>query len=332
MECPFHNAQRLCQIQVERGETYLSQVCATYPRLKYVIDKRVDETLTLSCPESCRIVLLNPNLPISGGNEVDHMNWDDSKSGSALIPYFWPIREFVIGLMRNRAYPLWQRMFLLGTFARRLDAVVRTEVKGAFPAMFKGFLAAVESGTLRASIETIHADLTLQLGMVLELVKLRDGLGGRSSRLSECFDVFLKGIEYERQNTLESMSRVYGAAYARYFAPFFAQHPYILENYLINMIFRGLFPFGGRLFDRAKPPQPGKEYALLAINFALVKGLLIGVAGGHKEAFSSDHVVQTVQTVFKHFEHSPEFLAKAHQALVERRLDDAHGLTMLLRN
>ena len=27
MQCPFHNAERLCQIQVEHGESYLSQTC-----------------------------------------------------------------------------------------------------------------------------------------------------------------------------------------------------------------------------------------------------------------------------------------------------------------
>ncbi len=254
----------------------------------------------------------------------------------SLVSYFWPIREFAIGLIRNRNYSLWQRMFLLGTFSRRLEAVARGEIKGGFSAMLKGFSAAVALGSLRASIETIPADLTLQLGMVLELVKLRSNYALQTPRLFECIDVFCRGIGYGPESALENLSAEYGKAYERYFAPFFAEHPHILENYLINTMFRMLFPFvvedGAKLLDRRATPEPAREFAFLATDFALIKGLLIGVAGGHKEAFSTEHVVQTIQSASKHFEHNHEVVVKAHQILVEKKLDNAHGLTMLLRN
>jgi lysine-N-methylase len=132
------------------------------------------------------------------------------------------------------------------------------------------------------------------------------------------------------------MTTEYSVADERYFAPFFEQHPYILENYLINMIFRKLFSLGVRMGEkqsnRAAIFEPSKEFALLATDFALIKGLLIGVAGGHKEAFSTEHVVQTIQSASKHFEHNYEFVVQAHQILVDKQLDNAHGLTLLLRN
>jgi lysine-N-methylase len=238
--------------------------------------------------------------------------------------------------MRNRTYPLWQRMFLLGTFSRRLQAAARGEIKDGFSTMLKGFSSAVATGSLRAAIETLPADLTLQLGMVLELVKLRSSKALQSPRLFECFDAFSRGIGHGPQATLQNMSVEYGVAYERYFAPFFAEHPHILENYLINMIFRRLTPFSfpsnGKLLDPTATPEPAREFALLATDFALIKGLLIGVAGGHKEAFSVEHVVQTIQSASKHFEHNSQFVTAAHQILVDKKLDNAHGLTMLLRN
>ena len=227
MECPFHNAERLCQIQVELGEEYLSHTCATYPRRSFVIDKLVDKTLTTSCPEACRLVLLNPNLLESDWTGERHMKWDDSNADPTLVSYFWPIREFVIGLIQDRTYPLWQRMFLLGTFSRRLEAVIRGEIKGGFTAMLEGFSAAVASGGLRASIETIPADLALQLGMVLELVNLRPNMhaGASPCRMYRC----LRQRHWIRpRSTLQSMSAEYGMAYERYFAPFLCRaslHP-----------------------------------------------------------------------------------------------------------
>jgi lysine-N-methylase len=333
LRCPFHNADGLCQIQVEFGETYLSRTCASFPRVVYVIDKLEEKTLQLSCPEAARLVLTNPDLLAAPGNNGLVANWDDTGKGEpALRSYFWPIREFAIALMRNRAYPLWQRMFLLGVFSRRLDAIIRGELDRGFPAFLRDFEAAVRSGSLRATMETIPADLALQLDMVMRLVQLRMDGNVMNSRLAECLNAFVEGVGYGRETTLKGQSALYAAAHERFYAPFFRKHPHMLENYLVDMIFRRLFPFSTKLFDGTAKPEPAWEYALLATEFALVKGLLIGVAGFYQEAFSTEHVLQTVQSVFKHFEHNPDFLSNAHQLLVSRGCEDARGLTMLLRN
>jgi len=59
-QCPFHNTEQLCQIQVEHGETYLSRTCAEFPRTARTIDGFEETSLTLSCPEAARLVLMNP--------------------------------------------------------------------------------------------------------------------------------------------------------------------------------------------------------------------------------------------------------------------------------
>ena len=46
-------------------------------------------------------------------------------------------------------------------------------------------------------------------------------------------------------------------------------------------------------------PDRAREFATLMAQFALIRGLLIGVAGHHGVAFSSQHVVATVQTAAK---------------------------------
>lgn len=110
----------------------------------------------------------------------------------------------------------------------------------------------------------------------------------------------------------------------------FARRPYILENYLVNNILRCGFPFGSA--PAGTPVSMSREFALLTAQFALVKGLLIGVTGFHREAFNAAHVVHTVQAASKHFEHHPEFLHLAYQLLVESRMDGVRGLAILLRN
>jgi lysine-N-methylase len=131
---------------------------------------------------------------------------------------------------------------------------------------------------------------------------------------------------------LQSLSAQYELAHDRYFAPFFGRHPHILENYLINTILRCQFPFGRDGMKPGASPSMMREFALLTAQFALMKGLLIGVSGFHGNSFSPEHVVHTVQAASKHFEHHPDFLNEAHLLLVESRMDGALGLAILLRN
>lgn len=353
--CPFLNAEKLCQIQAEHGEDFLSVTCATYPRIAHRIDGLEERALSLSCPEAARLVLLTPHLLASNANGGYRMTWNepwwdgagndlpclspepekDVKQPPAPTPlqrYFWPIREFVIHLLVHREYALWQRLFLLGIFARRLDALVRGEVDRGFVALRHDFSAAVDSGTLRGSMDAIPADLPLQLDMVLRLAGMRLPRSHVGARFVETIEAFKKGIGNGPGATIDLLIENYAKAYEQVYEPFFRARPHILENLLINAVFRTLFPFGNKADKPGAMPEMAREFALLASQFALIKGLLIGVAGCYGPAFCEDHVVQTVQSASKHFEHHPGFLDEAHALLVSSKLDNARGLTMLVRN
>jgi lysine-N-methylase len=336
--CPFLNEGRLCQIQAEHGEEYLSVTCATYPRIQHTIDNLKGTALSLSCPEAARLVLLNPRLLPPAGAAGYQISWEDSGPGeAALLPYFWPIREFTIGLIQNRVYPLWQRLFLVGAFCRRLDALFSNECKpvgqrAGFPSLLRDFSAAVAAGGLRGAMEAIPADLGLQLDMVVRLTGLGSNRARINPRFMECVRAFAGGIGDGVEGTRESQIGRYRAAYSAVYAPFFTRHPHILENYLLNAVFARAFPFGLKDGGLQTHPETAREFALLATQFTLMKGLLIGVAGFYGQAFSVDHVIHTVQSASKHFEHHPEFLAQAHALLTSRGLENTPGLTMLLRN
>jgi lysine-N-methylase len=166
----------------------------------------------------------------------------------------------------------------------------------------------------------------------VELVKLNVDNLQSSPRFHATLKEFIKGAFDETETSMDKQVAKYASSYQRYYAPFFEKHQYILENYLINTIFKEQFPYASKDFDPAATQEPERQFTLLAIKFALIKGLLIGVAGCHQEAFSTEHAVQTIQVVYRHFEHNPKQLSQAYQLLVSKKLDNAHGLTMLLRN
>jgi lysine-N-methylase len=332
LACPMLNEQSLCRIQAELGAEFLCTTCSTFPRRIQKIDGLEEQPLTLSCPEAARLILLDRNPPGHRRKVLHHLTWDDTTTApQPLRTWFWPIRAFTLATIHNRDYPLWQRMFLLSAFSRRLDAIACGELNCGFPTFLREFESAVLSGSLRAAIENVPADLHLQLDILLRLVHLRLDPANPSPRFRSCLQDFMRGIGHPASTPAQQVSS-YRENYSRFYAPFFASHPNILENYLSNLVFYERFPFGNSLFLPDAAPQPAKAFSHLAIQFALIKGLLIGIAGAYKESFSAAHVVRLVQTVSKRFEHSPSFLSEACALLAERGIDNPTGLTMLLRN
>jgi lysine-N-methylase len=110
-QCPLLTPDRLCSIQAEFGEQMLSHTCHTYPRIVHSIGGVQETALTLSCPEAARVVLLAPHLRIPNAPCPDENTQPlvPNDSANSLPPEFWEIRTTVLNLVRNRAYPLWER-------------------------------------------------------------------------------------------------------------------------------------------------------------------------------------------------------------------------------
>jgi lysine-N-methylase len=341
--CPLLTEESLCRVQAELGEGFLTRTCATYPRIANSIGGIEETALTLSCPEAARLVLLDPKLlaPVrlaqKGLAAAGQARYAPAEAAAgdglpSLLPWFRPIRQVVLALAGNRAYPLWQRLFLLGVFCRRLDAIASGELQRSIPDFLGDFEATVASRALLTAMETLPQECAAQLDVVLRLAGMLLHRSNVRPRFVECVQAFTAGIGNSPSATLESLAAHYAQAHDRYFEPFLRRQPHILENYLANTILRCRFPFGREGAQAGAPLSMTRECALLTAQFALVRGLLIGVAGFHGEAFSAAHVVHTVQAASKHFEHHPEFSRLAYELLVESRMDGARGLAILLRN
>ena len=339
-QCPLLTEDRLCRIHGELGQDFLAYSCATYPRIVRTIGGIQEKALALSCPEAARLVLLCPELPvIACAPPADpHCEETDPPGQPQSAPqlWFWPVRNAVLALLKNRDYPLWQRLFLLSLLCQRLNSIWNGDLKQSVPNLLRGFAATVAARTLQPAMDTLPADDQAQLDVVLRLAGLLLHRSNITPRFIECVQWFTAGIGNGPGATLQSLTDNYAAAHNLYYAPFFARHPYILENYLTNLVVRLQFPFGRDAMQpgasAAAPPSMIRESVMLTAQFVLMKGLLIGVAGHHRDSFSAAHVIHTVQAASKHFEHHPEFLQMAYNLLVESRMDGAQGLSILARN
>lgn len=329
--CPLQTSSGLCKVHAELGERALPEICRQYPRYLQMMNGRQEIALALSCPEAVRLVLFTPDLLGPEGAKPVGRGGPSLSASQPLHVWADQIRALVLWLVAGKLrYPLWQRLFMIRLLCHRLDHLRETGAEHTTPALLAEIEQSIVSGALRPALDQLPASTEAQLDIVLQLAGLMLQHSNLPPRFLECVNAFTSGLGNGPQATLASLAAGYETARERWFEPFLARHPQMLENWLVNAILRHRFPFGWQSKEEHAPTTAVQEFDGLAANFALMRGMLIGVAGFHREAFSESHVVHTVQAASKHFEHHPEFLPKARTLLLETGLADARGCALLL--
>ena len=334
-QCPLLTPSRLCAIQAELGEEMLSHACKTYPRILHSTGGTQEAALTLSCPEAARLVLLTPDLLTPNPAAPNPARFPFAvnraeETATQLPPDFHAIRETVLALVRNRAYALWQRLFLLNILCQRLDAIASGEFNCTAIRFLADFHASVSSGSLRTAMDSLPNDPAAQVDVVLRLAGLMLHKSNLHPRFVECVHAFTAGIGNGTTASLESLTAHYNAAQDRYYQPFFRRHPHILENYLLNYLLQNLFPVGRAANSDFAPLTMFDEFLLLATQFALLETLLIGLAGRYQHDFAAEHIVQAIQSYTREVEHYPPVLHSILHHIQGRRLDSLAGMSLLL--
>lgn len=332
--CPFIDEDKLCAIQRKLGEEYLSVTCTTYPRITNTINGITEKSLTMSCPEAARKALLNPALmefdqteePLAIRNtEGRSINTADIKTTHKPQRYFWELRIFIISLLQNRQYPLWQRLVILGLFCRSLDQLVAEAKVHDIPQFIGAYQNQIDENVFKEELNMVPNELTIQMELMKEVADQRIFSGVNSKRFLECFSEFLHGIEYIAEAKKEEIGQRYAAAYEQYYQHYMAEHEYIMENYLVNYVFKNLFPFSGEkhIFD---------NYVMLVVHYAMIKLFLIGMAGFHKEQFAAEHVIKLIQSFSKTVEHNNAFLKKVFALLKTNGFNTMPYMAILIKN
>ncbi|WP_371362938.1 hypothetical protein SRRS_39570 [Sporomusa rhizae] len=332
--CPLLDSDKLCSLQRKLGEEYLSVTCSSYPRLTNIVNGVAEKVLTVSCPEAARVVLLNPDLMEFEENYEDMgirntqlivFEPEKSKIVHPFLRYFWEVRIFIISLLQNRTYKLWQRMVILGLFCRSLDQHISENNSQAIPNLITTYLNYLDSGEFLKELNAIPNEYTIQMKLMKEIADYRLVKTGVTERYLKCFAECLEGIQYTDENTVEEIGQYYAEAYVKYYQPFMEDHEYILENYLVNDVFTNLFPFVGakHIFD---------NYVMLVVKYSMIKMLLIGMAGLHKEKFNTEHVIILIQSFTKMVAHDVAFLITIFQLLESSNFNTMPYMAILAKN
>lgn len=333
--CSFLGEDKLCMIHKSLGASFLSKGCDTYPRITNVVDGVYEKSNALSCPEAARVALLNPKImefnkidePQSTRNIINKII--DSKANivhKSILNYFWDIRIFIITLLQNRDYKVWERLIFLGLFINKLQSHIENKSITAVPKLIEEYNEIIESGELREQLENIPVSLQIQMEIVKEINDLRFSLpiANNTKIYIECVFEFLKGVEYTDEATLEEITERYKDAIINYYEPFMSEHEYIYENYLVNYVFKNIFPdlSNKNIFD---------EYIKLIVYFSLIKMNLIGMSRYHKQ-LNEELIIKLVYSFSRAMDHDKVCINWILKVLKQRGFDTLPYMAILIKN
>jgi lysine-N-methylase len=326
--CPFLDSEKLCVLQRSLGEDYLSSTCYNYPRYYRTVSGMIERALTMSCPPAARLVLLDPKpmeFETTTGNdfrdEAVSLQFEPTaiKYNNKAEHFFWPLRFFIISLLQNRAYSLWQRLVMLGFFCHTVQNAQPYEI----PSIIARYTKAVNEGAFRDELESIPARYDIQSALINELIKYRLNTSGISAKFLEVVDKMKEALGFEEDLNEAAMAN-YEQTYSNYYRPFMDEREYILENYLVNFVFMKIFPFNEKgVFN---------SYVMLVIHYAMIKTLLIGLAAFYKEDFSTEHILEGIYSFSRTIEHQEGYLKDVFNIFVAQKLDNLPYMAILLRN
>ncbi|MGI4826592.1 MAG: flagellin lysine-N-methylase [Janthinobacterium lividum] len=331
--CPFFGEDQLCGIQKHYGPGLLSATCSIYPHSLAVVDGVLEGSLSLSCPEAARVVLLQENSTQGSGDLFSGQFRTDNVFGVqenlGLEAMALQVRALVVALLRDRSRPIWQRLLMVAALCSRLDSVRDHDLFAASDllARYRGSVGQGCSSELDRFSPSIANRLEVAIAFSNQRCQEKDC--GR--RFQEVFWDFIEGIGSADSQGADDDVHRFREANMSHLEPLLSKSPFIMENYLLNYVYQHLFPFGRAGSDRFVAHTMAEEAVLLIVQYSWMTTLLTGVAGRYGPEFGKAQIIITVQSFTRAVEHTPYILGEVLAFVRSRNLDTLSGLAKLLR-
>lgn len=325
--CPFME-ERLCAIQREMNESYLSDTCFSYPRQTRHFNSQYEQALTLSCPEAARQALLAADAFdfIENTITVRPSVIAEVKPQKGLSPNLMnEIRIFCLQLMRTQELELWQRLAVLGLFCESLSKLLTEGKQAAIPELLESFTQMVEQGLVIDALSEMlpnHRDQA----WVFAFFWWRKPKFMHSEHSRQVVESCAKGLGFNEQIAeipVETVIERYTQGVLRLPEALQAA-PHLLENYVLNEMFRDVFPFdGNNLYE---------HYLKLVSRFGLIRLMLAAQCNTHDSLPDATTLVKTVQVFCRLFQHDDNFATQVNKALSTTGFDKLEKVYGFLRS
>lgn len=301
--CAFIDADSLCKVQKEMGAGALSPVCSTYPRTKIIAKHEVSKSLMLSCPEATRQLLTDPDAMLLREFSIvqpQANNAIDVDSEKKLI------NLICANLIKSNGGNVNEALYGIASlfmFINKLDVDSEERITRLEDYYFS-VLQSLEEGKVRAQLENLPSDASLQWSLLMRLHTHLDSKGGR--RGWNMLKHYMKKMLYIQTEGLQAGDNAaaidrLNAAWESKARPWLASRPHLMSNYLQYRIYNDKFPSYGKRTNLS-------SLYMLTAEWFMIK-MLIAACFEFMEQVSEDDIINIIysyHSVTKHDEHSTE--------------------------
>ena len=296
--CPFLNVNMLCDIHGEVGEENLCITCKSYPRVYNLVDSVYEKSGLPSCYEVCVKGLLNKDKMefIEVEEEINEkyieirraIDSEAFEGTDSLLQFFWDIRVISINIMQSRNFTIEERLNILKSFYENIEKMHDEEDYDSIEDLIEDF----NSETIKyegLKGQAFNENNEFYIGLANdELIK-----NIRSIKLNSCVNEYKNEImdEVDICEHLKSMNKSFYEV---------DKFRYIMENYLVNQIFKDMVPFN-------KGEGFMKSINVLINSYRVVKAYVIGIALYSKEEITEEQIIRVIQALSKDIEHNMVF-------------------------
>lgn len=296
-KCPFLNDDLLCDIHGNVGEDNLCITCKRFPRVYNIVDDIYEKSGLASCPEVCIKAFLNKDKMefIESKENLDEsaieirriIDTEAFEGSDSLLQYFWDIRINSINIIQNRKFSIEERLGILKSFYNKIDEYHNEKDFAAIEQLLEEY----NEGNIEFdSLKTLNLNESNEFYLSLLDEKLVKNI--RSVRLKECIK------EYEKEILkVDDIAKYINDE--KGILKLIDKYSYILENYLVNQIFKDLLPFN-------KGENLNLSINLLINTYNIIKSYIIGIALNNKEV-NEDLILRVIQSLSKDIEHNKVF-------------------------
>lgn len=315
-KCPFFLENKLCEIQKNLGEDALCYTCDMYPRFDEVYGTLEEMGLSLSCPESARLILNTEEkvefLVYENGEDDDEFLEDFD---GELMVYLIRVRELAIDILQDRTFPIEKRIAMFLQFTDEVQKLIDKETLELIPKLLKNYGKSYTRKTMAAEYE-----------------RLRGRWIDKRDIFNDYFKLYLKELEVLNPEWTETMLRVSDFAdesshgnRINAFHEFYRNQEYKFENLMVYFVYRYFLQSlsDGEIYVRAR---------LAILSFLIIRELDVYYWSKQDGALSDEQQIDLVHRYAREVEHSEENLDTLLHAFLERKEFSQEALLSVLIN
>jgi len=323
--CPMHTEAGLCSVQQRLGPTALSDTCFMFPRVFFNFGERIEQHLTLSCPEAARLALTSKDAFTFVTSEVSTRPTVISSLSPAeqlSVDTVEQVRTFAIQLFQTQGLLNIEKLAALGWLSSQLDALRENSTSHTIDGLLADMTSMVETGALTQTVAELSERSSIGV-MVFYILFKNPASTRRPLHQQAVMDQVVKGLGLDTEGAfdLADLERKYriGLSLLRQEASAYEQ---IMGRYLLNDLLREAFPWG---------QTPAMlQFRQLLTRFGILRMMLAGVAAFKGSDLDPETITMVTQVFCRLYQHNSTFSDEAEKCLKDLEWNTLERLYTLL--